>query len=99
MQRHEHTRSCRHQRALGSQQATQDVLSSPWQKELPEGLMLHSSGPFRRPMCFQLEARGFCVSQRFRAHHHHVSVNLKSQQMEAKGCGAGRRKKVDTDQD
>lgn len=48
-------------------------------------------------MCFQLEA-SVCPSVSGRIITM-SSVTLKSQQMEAKGCGAGRRKKVDTDQD
>lgn len=99
-ERHEHTRSCRHQRALGSHQATQDVLS--W--SLVEGAPRRThAAPFRAfQEAYVLPTRGsrrLCVPASSGCITSTPSVNLKSQQMEAKGCSAGRRKKVDTDQD
>lgn len=91
VQRHEHTSSCRYQRTLGSHQAISGCAE----------LMPGRRSSQKDPWCTVQGLSGQLVSSQLckeRSISSTSSVNLESQQMEAKGYGASRRKKVDRDQ-
>lgn len=81
----EHTCSCRHWRALGSHQATSGCAELVPDKRCTQ----------KDPCC---TVQGLSGAYLFLLCREYSSVNVESQQMEARGHGADGRKKVDRDQ-
>lgn len=88
MHRHEHTRSCRYWKVLGAHHAT-----SGWAELVPGGRSSQKD-----PCCTVQGLSGGPVCHVCRDINPTFRVNLKSQQMEARGYGVDGRKEEDRDQ-